>query len=94
MSLNLEKIRKGKPRVFIKKFKVQFLRRLKCKNCTLEEQAIINILKVNPIITQEEIANKINKSIRTIKTYMAEMQKKGLIERINGKKNGEWKVNV
>ena len=73
---------------------MQFLQRLKCKNCTLKEQAIINILKVNPVITQEEIANKINKSIRTVKTYMAQMQEKGLIERINGKKNGEWKVNV
>ena len=73
---------------------MQFLQRLKCKNCTLKEQAIINILKVNPVIIQEEIANKINKSIRTVKTYMAQMQEKGLIERINGKKNGEWKVNV
>ncbi len=73
---------------------MQFLQRLKCNNCTLKEQAIINILKVNPAITQEEIANKINKSIRTVKTYMAQMQEKGLIERINGKKNGEWKVNV
>ena len=63
-------------------------------NCTLEEQAIINILKVNPATTQEEIAVQINKSIRTIKTYMSAMQEKGLIERKNSKKNGEWKVNV
>ena len=67
---------------------------LKCNNCTLEEQAIINILKANPRATQKEIANQINKSIRTVKTYMAEMQEKGLIKRKNGKKNGEWQVNV
>ena len=67
---------------------------LKGNNCTLEEQAIINILKVNPATTQEEIANQINKSVRTIKTYMAEMQEKGLIERKNGKKNGEWYINI
>ena len=66
---------------------------LKCKNCTLEEQAIINILKVNPATNQEEIAKQINKSVRTVKTYMSEMQEKGLVERKNGKKNGEWKVN-
>ena len=59
----------------------------------LEEQAIINILKVNPATNQEEIAKQINKSVRTVKTYMAEMQEKGLIERKNGKKNGEWVVN-
>ena len=66
---------------------------LKDNNCTLEEQAIINILRVNPTTTQEEIAVQINKSLRTVKTYMAEMQEKGLIERKNGKKNGEWQVN-
>ena len=67
---------------------------LKVNNCTLEEQAIINILKAKPSITQEEIANKINKSLRTVKTYMGEMQEKGLIERINSKKNGEWIVKI
>ena len=67
--------------------------KLKGNNCTLEEQAIINILKVNPATNQEEIAKQINKSVRTVKTYMAEMQEKGLIERKNGKKNGEWVVN-
>ncbi len=66
---------------------------LKCNNYTLEEQAIINILKINPATTQEEIARLINKSVRTVKTYMAEMQEKGLIERVNGKKNGKWIVN-
>ena len=66
---------------------------LKCKNYTLEEQAIINILKTNPTITQENIAIKINKSLRTVKTYMSEMQKKGMIQRKNSKKSGEWTVN-
>ena len=63
---------------------------LKCNNYTLEEQAIINILKTNPATTQEGIAKQINKSLRTVKTYMTKMQEKGLIERKNGKKNGEW----
>lgn len=40
------------------------------------------------------IAIQIGKSVRTIKTYMAKIQEEGLIERKNGKKNGEWKVNV
>ena len=65
---------------------------LKDNNYTLEEQAIINILKINSMITQEEISKQINKSLRTVKKYMAEMQEKGLIERKNGKKNGEWIV--
>ena len=66
---------------------------LKGNNCTLEEQVIINILKANPRAKQEEIAIQICKSVRTVKKYMAEMQEKGLIERKNGKKNGEWQIN-
>ncbi len=64
----------------------------KCNDCTLEEQAIINIIKVNPSIKQEEIAKVINKSLRTVKTRMIEMQEKGLIARKNGKRNGEWVI--
>ncbi len=56
-------------------------------------EVIINILKANPATTQDEIAVQINKSLRTVKTYMAEMQGKGLIERKNGKKNGKWVVS-
>lgn len=63
---------------------------LKGNTCTLEEQAIIKIIKDNPVVKQEEIANMINKSVRTIKSRMIEMQKKGLITRKNGKRNGEW----
>lgn len=42
------------------------------------------------MIKQEEIANMINRSVRTVKTRMNEMQEKGLIARKNGKWNGEW----
>ena len=63
-------------------------------HCTLEELAIMNKIRNNPYIKQEELAIEINKSLRTIKKYMAEMQEKGFIERKNGKKNGEWVVKI
>ena len=44
------------------------------------------------MIKQEEIVPMINKSVRTVKTRMNEMQEKGLIARKNGKRNGEWIV--
>ena len=62
----------------------------KYSDCTLEEQAIINIIINHPNVKQEEIANIINKSLRTVKTRTIEMQDKGLITRKNGKRNGEW----
>ena len=58
----------------------------------MEEQAIINIIRNNSLIKQKEIANMINRSLRTVKTRMNEMQEKGFIARKNGKRNGEWIV--
>lgn len=65
---------------------------LKNKDYTLEEQAILNLIKENSFIKQEEIAQIIGKSIRTVKTKMTEMQEKGIITRKNGKKTGEWLI--
>ena len=62
----------------------------KCNSCTLEEQAILNVIRNNSTIRQEEIAKIIGKSLRTVKTRMIEMQEKKLIIRKNGKRNGEW----
>lgn len=64
------------------------------QNYSLEELAIINLIRENPFVRQEEIANIINKSLRTVKAYMSMMQEKGLIERKNGKRNGEWIVKI
>ena len=61
---------------------------------SLEELAVINILKQDPSATQKRIAEMSGKSERTIKRRTVEMQEKGLIERENGKRNGKWKVLV
>lgn len=66
----------------------------KCNNCILEEMTILKELVKNPSITQKELALKIGKSERTVKTRTVEMQEKGLICRENGKRNGRWKVLV
>ena len=70
----------------------------KCQNGTLdlslEELAVINILKQDPSATQKRIAEMSGKSERTIKRRTVEMQEKGLIARENGKRNGKWKVLV
>ena len=68
----------------------------KCQNDTLklslEELAIINVLKNNPTATQKQIAELTGKSERTVKRRTVEMQEKKLICRENGKRNGRWKV--
>ena len=64
----------------------------KCKNCTLEEAAILEFLKQNPRATQKKIAEEIGRSERTVKTLTKALQEKGLLARKNGKRNGVWEV--
>ena len=73
----------------------------KCQNGTLEElnissseRHLLLIIKNKPKITQLELAIETDRSVRTIKREMAELKEKGYIERINGKRHGEWKVLV
>lgn len=58
--------------------------------CTLEELAIIQILRDDPSITQKELASKLGKSERTIKNRIAALEKKNYIRRVNGKRCGRW----
>ena len=63
-------------------------------NCTLEELAIIKILKENGKVKQEDIAKQIGKSLRTVKRIMAGLMEKNVIARENGKRNGVWIVKM
>ncbi len=56
------------------------------------EDLIIEILREKPNITLQELADKIGKSLRTVKTSIKSLQENGKIERVGGKKDGSWKV--
>ena len=56
------------------------------------EEAIVELLRENPKITLAEVAEKIGKSLRTVKTIIKKLQENGVIERVGGKKNGCWSV--
>ena len=58
-------------------------------NGTLEEQILLTIKK-NPHATQQQIALGINCSERKVKRLMKAMQEEGIIERIGGRKLGQW----
>ncbi|MCM1286244.1 MAG: Fic family protein [Acetobacter sp.] len=62
------------------------------QNVTLDELALLKIISKNPSITQIQLAEKLGVTDRTIKRKMKLLQEKGLIQRINGKRNGYWKV--
>ena len=62
----------------------------KCKNCTLEEVAVLRIVQKNRYATQKEIAAEIGKSERTVKSITIALQDKQILKRVNGKRNGYW----
>ena len=66
----------------------------KCKNCTLEEVAVLRMMHENPSATQKEIAAAIGKSERTVKTITVALQEKLIVKRVNGKRNGYWEFIV
>ena len=64
----------------------------KTKEIATREDLIIEILKENPNITLQELADKIGKSLRTVKTSIKVLQENSKIERVGGKKDGSWRV--
>ena len=59
---------------------------------TINQQKILNAIRENPHITQEELAKIIGIPRKSINTNMKKHQKLGLIQRIGADKNGYWKV--
>ena len=53
---------------------------------------VVELIKANPKISIDELANKIGVSPRTIKNITAVLVKNNKIKRINGKRYGYWKV--
>lgn len=64
------------------------------QNVTLDELALLKIIDGNPSITQVQLAEKMEVTDRTIKRKMKLLQEKGLIKRINGKRNGHWEILI
>ena len=64
------------------------------ENCTDNEIKLLELLKINPNITQVELSNKLNVSRRTISTLLANLKEKGKIERVGSDRKGYWKILV
>lgn len=61
---------------------------------TISQQKIIEAVKQNPFITQEELVNVVKISRKSIIQNMKKLQENGLLKRIGSNKNGRWQVEV
>ena len=63
-------------------------------DCTLEELAVLDLIKKNPTIKQQELADITDNSIRSVKRIMKSLQDKNYIRRESGKRYGKWEVII
>ena len=60
--------------------------------CTLEEMAVLDLIKKNPSVKQTELAEQTGKSVRSIKRIIDSLKEKHYIRRVDGKRYGKWEV--
>ncbi|MBQ8947589.1 MAG: putative DNA binding domain-containing protein [Lachnospiraceae bacterium] len=58
----------------------------------ITEQAVLAVLKQNPAISREEIAERVSKTVRTVQRALVSLTEKGYIKRVGAKKNSTWEV--
>lgn len=61
---------------------------------TVNQQKIIDAIKANPYITQEELVNIVGIAKKNITANMKKLQDNGLIKRIGADKNGYWQIQI
>lgn len=66
------------------------------KNITVKltqtQKDILNLIKENSHITQNEIASKLNIARETVNRNMKKLQQEKIIQRLGADKNGSWKI--
>lgn len=55
-------------------------------------EAIVTLLKANPALTRQQLADAIGRDLRTIGRALAKLQQAGKIKRIGSDKTGYWQV--
>ena len=58
-----------------------------------KETRILNAIKENPKVKLDELSLMLGVSVRTIKSLIAALEKNKIIERVNGKRFGYWKIS-
>lgn len=59
---------------------------------TVNQQKILDVIKENPFVTQEELSQIIGISRKSIIQNMKKLQDSGLLKRVGADKNGRWEI--
>ncbi len=63
-------------------------------NPTKTPDAVLMLIKNNPKITRKQIADTLQKDLRTIGRSIASLQKMGKLKRIGSNKSGHWQIKL
>jgi predicted HTH transcriptional regulator len=63
-------------------------------NPTKTPDAVLMLIKDNPQITRKQIADALNKDLRTIGRSIAKLQEAGKLKRVGSNKTGYWQINL
>ena len=63
-------------------------------NPTKTPDAVLMLIKNNPKITRKQIANTLQKDLRTIGRSIASLQQMGKLKRIGSNKSGHWQIKL
>ncbi|WP_371819655.1 winged helix-turn-helix transcriptional regulator [Treponema sp. OMZ 791] len=55
-------------------------------------EKVLDSLKTNPKITQQEISKLVNTSLRTVKRILARLQEENIVKREGSSRSGSWLV--
>ncbi len=61
---------------------------------TVNQQKILNAIKENPFVTQEELVQIVGIAKKNIVNNMNKLQENGIIKRIGADKNGRWEIET
>lgn len=56
------------------------------------QNEIIKLIKLNSQISREEMADRLNRSEDSVRYYLRELTKEGIIKREGSKKSGKWVI--
>lgn len=61
---------------------------------TKQDKAILDLIESNVYITMQDIAKKLDKSVRTIERRIKYLKDNNILSRIGAKKSGKWQINL
>jgi predicted HTH transcriptional regulator len=59
---------------------------------SVNQEKILSLIDKNPIITVNEIAEKLGKTERAVYKNLAKLKEMNIIDRVGSRKTGEWKI--